>query len=334
MTKNSVTINGNVYDAKSGSILSARPSGRSPAAAASDFHNSTQKSRTLQRKYINKPRVIDSVASTSRSTQPRQLTVAERTPRIIHHSERVRAAQDTQRSTSITRFAKEPPVKHPDVADTPDIAPTTNHLEQVARQRQTAIKKQQQPRAVLPSQVIKQQAIQEATAKMVPRQQRKEIKPARNSLFWQRLVSVGSVTLAVLLIGAYFTYINMPALSTRVAAAQAGINASYPGYRPSGYSLDGPVAYQQGSVIMKFAANGSKENFTLAQTRSEWDSSAVLENYVKPKSNNKYSTTTTNGLTIYTYGTNAAWVNAGILYTVNGDAELAPEQVQKLATSL
>ena len=136
MTKNSVTINGNVYDAESGSILSARPSGRSPAAAASDFHNSTQKSRTLQRKYINKPRVIDSVASTSRSTQPRQLTVAERTPRIIHHSERVRAAQDVQRSTSITRFAKEPPVKHPDVADTPDIAPTTNHLEQVARQRQ------------------------------------------------------------------------------------------------------------------------------------------------------------------------------------------------------
>ena len=41
-----------------------------------------------------------------------------------------------------------------------------------------------------------------------------------------------------------------------------------------------------------------------------------------------------NGLTIYSYGTHAAWVNAGILYTVDGNAELAPEQIQKIAASL
>ena len=169
---------------------------------------------------------------------------------------------------------------------------------------------------------------------MLTRQQRKEFKPTKNPSLWRRLVSVGSTAIAVLLLGAYFTYINMPALSTRIAASQAGINASYPNYQPSGYSLNGPVAYQQGSVIMKFAANGSNENFTLAQTRSEWDSSAVLENYIKPKSRDKYTTTAANGLTIYSYGTHAAWVNAGILYTVDGNAELAPEQIQKIAASL
>ena len=169
---------------------------------------------------------------------------------------------------------------------------------------------------------------------MLTRQQRKEVKPTKNFSLWRRLVSVGSAAMAVLLLGAYFTYINMPALSTRIAASQAGINASYPNYQPSGYSLNGPVAYQQGSVIMKFAANGSNENFTLAQTRSEWDSSAVLENYIKPKSHDKYTTTAANGLTIYSYGTHAAWVNAGILYTVDGNAELAPEQIQKIAASL
>ena len=351
MTNNNITIKGNVYDAETGNILDAQRSARTPAAAASNFHSGTQKSHTLQRKYIKKqPRVIDSVAPVRVSTtagikensaaRSSQRLAAERStpPQIIRRSKRTRRVQDIRRSSNIAHFAKattttKPSVKHPATPETPDIAPTTNQLEQTARQRQ-AIIKQQQTRSVLPSQVIKQQAIQEATDKMLTRQQRKEVKPAKNTSLWRRLVSVGSTAIAVLLLGAYFTYINMPALSTRIAASQAGINASYPNYQPSGYSLNGPVAYQQGSVIMKFAANGSNENFTLAQTRSEWDSSAVLENYIKPKSRDKYTTTAANGLTIYSYGTHAAWVNAGILYTVDGNAELAPEQIQKIAASL
>ncbi len=351
MTNNNITIKGNVYDAETGNILDAQRSARTPAAAASNFHSGAQKSHTLQRKYIKKqPRTIDSVAPV-RATTPAgikensavrssQRLAAERStpPQIIRRSKRTRCVQDIRRSSNIAHFAKattatKPPAKRPATPETPDIAPTTNQLEQTARQRQ-AIIKQQQTRSVLPSQVIKQQAIQEATDKMLTRQQRKEVKPAKNLSLWRRLASVGSTAIAVLLLGAYFTYINMPALSTRIAASQAGINASYPNYQPSGYSLNGPVAYQQGSVIMKFAANGSNENFTLAQTRSEWDSSAVLENYIKPKSRDKYTTTAANGLTIYSYGTHAAWVNAGILYTVDGNAELAPEQIQKIAASL
>lgn len=350
MTNNNITIKGNVYDAETGNILDAQRSARTLAAAASNFHSGTQKSHTLQRKYIKKqPRTIDSVAPVRAATpagikensavRSSQRLVSERsTPQIIRRSKRTRRVQDIRRSSNIAHFAKattatKPPVKRPTTPETPDIAPTANQLEQIARQRQ-AIIKQQQTRSVLPSQVIKQQAIQEATDKMLTRQQRKEVKPAKNTSLWRRLVSVGSTAIAVLLLGAYFTYINMPALSTRIAASQAGINASYPNYQPSGYSLNGPVAYQQGSVIMKFAANGSNENFTLAQTRSEWDSSAVLENYIKPKSRDKYTTTAANGLTIYSYSTHAAWVNAGILYTVDGNAELAPEQIQKIAASL
>ena len=347
MTNNNITIKGNVYDAETGNILDAQRSARTPAAAASNFHSGTQKSHTLQRKYIKEqPRTIDSVAPVRAATpagikaRSSQRLAAERStpPQIIRRSKRTRRVQDIRRSSNIAHFAKattttNPSVKRPATPETPDIAPTANQLEQTTRQRQ-AIIKQQQTRSVLPSQVIKQQAIQEATDKMLTRQQRKEVKPTKNPSLWRRLVSVGSTAIAVLLLGAYFTYINMPALSTRIAASQAGINASYPNYQPSGYSLNGPVAYQQGSVIMKFAANGSNENFTLAQTRSEWDSSAVLENYIKPKSRDKYTTTAANGLTIYSYGTHAAWVNAGILYTVDGNAELAPEQIQKIAASL
>ena len=244
MTNNNITIKGNVYDAETGNILDAQRSARTPAAAASNFHSGAQKSHTLQRKYIKKqPRTIDSVApvraattagikesSASRSTQ--RLTAERSTPpQIIRRSKRARSIQGISRSSSIAHFAKtktadEQFAKRPTAPETPDIAPTANQLEQTARQRQ-AIIKQQQTRSVLPSQVIKQQAIQEATDKMLTRQQRKEVKPTKNFSLWRRLVSVGSAAMAVLLLGAYFTYINMPALSTRIAASQAGINASY-----------------------------------------------------------------------------------------------------------
>ena len=108
----------------------------------------------------------------------------------------------------------------------------------------------------------------------------------------------------------------MPSLSVRVAAAQAGVNATYPEYRPDGYGMSGAVAYSEGQVSMKFASNGGSENFTINQSKSNWDSSAVLDNYVKQKAGDNYITYNERGLTVYTYGSNAAWVNNGVLYTI------------------
>jgi hypothetical protein len=40
------------------------------------------------------------------------------------------------------------------------------------------------------------------------------------------------------------------------------------------------------------------------------------------------------GLTVYTYGSKAAWVNGGILYTLNGNAPLNSDQILKIASSM
>lgn len=149
-----------------------------------------------------------------------------------------------------------------------------------------------------------------------------------------RIMSVASASLALLLLGGYFTYLNMPSLSVRVAAAQAGVNASYPSYHPDGYSLNGPVAYTQGQVNMKFASNSGPQNFTVTQSKTSWDSSAVLDNYIKEKAGDNYITYDEHGLTIYTYGGNAAWVNGGVLYTITGDAPLSGDQIRHIATSM
>ena len=60
----------------------------------------------------------------------------------------------------------------------------------------------------------------------------------------------------------------------------------------------------------------------------------MLENHVIPHVGDNYTTESINGLTIYTYGPNAAWVNDGILYTVSGDARLSTDQIERIAISM
>ncbi len=160
--------------------------------------------------------------------------------------------------------------------------------------------------------------------------------PARQptARHWGRRLSIAGAMVALLAFGGYLTYHNMPAIATRMAAAQAGINASFPSYQPSGYSLAGGISQQQGSVLMKFAANAGPGTFTLTQSRSDWDSSAVLANYVLPSFGRNFATTTSRGLTIYSTHNAAAWVNGGILYTIKGNAPLSSEQVARIAASM
>jgi hypothetical protein len=159
-------------------------------------------------------------------------------------------------------------------------------------------------------------------------------KTTKKSKHHRRLTAVASAGLAITLLAGYLTYVNMPSLSVQVAAAQAGIAASYPSHQPTGYSLQGPVAYEDGQVTMKFSSNTNSEKFTLNQSRSTWDSSALLDNYVQQASNGKYQALQDSGLTIYTYGNDAAWVNGGVLHTISGDAQLSDEQVRQIATSM
>ena len=59
---------------------------------------------------------------------------------------------------------------------------------------------------------------------------------------------------------------------------------------------------------MNFKSNTGEHNYTINQVRSSWDSTALLDNYVSGKADGKYTPVTERGLTIYTYGDNAAWV--------------------------
>jgi hypothetical protein len=185
-----------------------------------------------------------------------------------------------------------------------------------------------------PSAIIKQEAVAEALQNAPSHSaNHKQVKQPKKRT--SRFVSLASASLALLLLGGYFTYINMPSLSVRVAAAQAGVNATYPEYRPDGYSLRGPVAYTEGEVLMKFAANAGPQTFSISQTKTNWDSAALEENYVAKESNGGYiDPYIERGLKIYIYDNNAAWINGGVLYKLTGDAPLSNDQIRRIATSM
>lgn len=200
------------------------------------------------------------------------------------------------------------------------------------------------PRSVLTRQSKKLAAAPRSKRRRLFTSKRRTNKPATSVVppparqpaahHWGRRLSIAGAMVALLAFGGYLTYHNMPAIATRIAAAQAGINASFPSYQPSGYSLAGGISQQQGSVLMKFAANAGPGTFTLTQSRSDWDSSAVLANYVLPSFGRNFATTTSRGLTIYSTHNAAAWVNGGILYTIKGNAPLSSEQVERIAASM
>lgn len=351
--KQTVTINGREYDARTGLPVTQEQARASRAALrnklqpvagpvkatpqqqpqktpqnAHTIHQKTQKSTTLNRQFAKKPAHH---AAANVTAQPRRAPFMDGVRPMRHN-------QDLQPAASQLNPQKKQPIIAPStqlITPRPAAKPATQVAPQhpaVAKAHKIQQTSKQPAQTAIPSaSVLKQAAINEALSN-APKQTVKQHKAHRP--FHSRIIGAVFGCMALVLFGGYFTYLNVPNLSVRVAAAQAGIDASYPGYRPDGYRLNGPVAYSEGQVRMQFAANTGSTNFTLNQSKSSWDSSALLENFIKKESKDEYSTSQEKGITIYNYGNNAAWVSGGILYTIEGDAPLSPDQIRKIATSV
>jgi hypothetical protein len=247
MSEQTITINGTVYDAHTGLPIGpakapVEKSNVSPVHhpqihPSQSVHHTIQKSQTLNRHIVQK----------------------KNTPAV-----KDQARPAIQKSPAITKFAPNPVgIKQQNTRVVSDFGPVAHPMVTKAHQQQStqvvaqpATLAKQAPK---PSQVIKQEAIKEALEKAPSHNAQEKTKKRSGKL--GRFASIGSVTLALILLAGYFTYLNMPSLSVRVAAAQAGVNASYPEYHPDGYSLSGAVAYSQGQVSMKFASNKEQLGF-------------------------------------------------------------------------
>ena len=177
---------------------------------------------------------------------------------------------------------------------------------------------------------MKNEAIEKALSnEIISNKKARRRQKKGGALRWLNTFSVG---FAVMLLGGYLTYLSMPNISIKMAAVQSGIDAKYPSYKPDGYALNGPIKFKSGEVSMKYAYADGSSGYTITQQKSGWNSSAVKEFFSEKHKNP--NTTMIDGLTIYSGGKEAAWVNGGILYQISGDANLSSSQIEKIATSL
>jgi hypothetical protein len=333
MTQHTITINGTVYDSLTGlpvtqnTITSATTpvnvARRTPIVPKPSLsaHQAAQKSLTLNRHAVTKKPAHTVVTKQHTTTHRPDIIRSSNIKKFAPHpvgAKQPAAPSHEPRSTAHTQAVIATP--HPVAARA------------IARQQQSQSvhRTSHTPATIKPSQTIKNEAIAAALAKEPVTKPHDQIKSQRQM---PRQLSIVSAGFALILLGGYFTYINMPNLSVRVAAAQAGIAATYPSYHPDGYRLNGPVAYTDGEVNMKFASNSGPQNYMISQKKSNWDSSAV-EQDINQKTSGSYTTSTVSGLTIYLYGNNASWVNGGILYSLAGDAPLSSDQIDHIATSM
>ena len=218
-----------------------------------------------------------------------------------------------------------------------DIGPQGHKLLDTTRARMAA---QAAPApARITAQERKDRAIQQALQRMQSAENTKEDfgeKKIKKQHYWQKKRFAVAMAMAIISIGllGYLVSLNLPDISVRVAAMQAGISNAYPSYVPSNYRLDGLVKEENGKITMNFK-NDIGKTFSLIEEKSSWDSTAVLANYVKKNWGDDYSIAKGQGLTIYISGSKAVWVNGGVLYIVDGEAaELNSSDLHDIAVSL
>lgn len=277
---------------------------------AMNAHRKVRRSTTLNRRYVKKPRLSGDV------------TVAvKRSPKVRHFA---------PVSISEESIAEE------------TIAPARHHqLQESANQKMRARKAiaeaaQTPTQTTMTAREIKEREIKKAitAANSISAKRQKEIKTTGQHFGFGRILLALSCAALVAFAIVYFVNLNMPDLSLRVAAMQTGISASYPGYVPRGYTTSS-ISSENKKVTLDFHNSNNDGSFTIIEEVSSWDSSALLANYVKEEFGENYTTIREQGLTIYASGSNATWVNGGILYKINAkDGVLSSKQIRSIAVSL
>ncbi|MBR2830830.1 hypothetical protein IKE83_00530 [Candidatus Saccharibacteria bacterium] len=181
---------------------------------------------------------------------------------------------------------------------------------------------------------MKEREISKAMNSAEKRAQKKPAKKERIRFgFGRILLALGCATAAVFAI-VYFVNLSAPDVSLKVAAMQSGIEAKYPNYVPRDFNLS-DITSESGKITMNFKNPTSGDAYTLVEEKSSWDSAALLTNFVKIEYGEDYTAVKEQGLTLYISGSNACWVNGGIVFKLKTTSgSLTKKQIRAIAVSL
>lgn len=347
-----ITINGRLYDAVTGLPVEAKKEALAPAKPTpKPALKPTAARKPATPRSTQNSTAVHSATTQRGATLSRRVTKKPAAPAKPIVRKPGRLMDVAPQSRSISHFAPHPVMEPAKKATIPAAKPVTPKAKATSRPTVDV------PARVHPtvSRALAKKPVAKPTAKPVTAKQVKDAqiekalaptpKPKRQPRKTKKMAWLSKRSRRLLIIAGFLVLIGLiifgiyrlvPSISVGVAASQAGVNATYPEFTPDGYNLKQPVEYSDGQVVLTFHSNSNDNSYTITQTRSSWDSSAVLDNVVKPKVGENYVTTKERGLTIYSYkdNTSATWVNGGVLYTIDSSSALSGDQVRKIATSL
>lgn len=361
-----IEINGKRYDALTGAIVhghgSAAHAKKAPARDGGSVHSmdgvvrqhsqhsrhahsahkaahrqpKPARSRTLMRHAVRKPahskptieqRSTPVTAAPSIAAQPAAAT-------LFSHgddSARIKRAKHIDKSSLVKRFSDFTTNTYQSVQAA--VKPTAMPVKQPPIEAEAAPVTHAKPK---PGEAMMRKALANAQSHQATPHKKAKLRhrTARKFGTSTKVISAAAACLAILLLGGFFAYQNVPNFAMRVAATRSGVNASLPGYKPAGFASKGKVQFSSGQVTVGFHSTTDSRSFTINQQNSEWTSEALLTNYVTGNSK-MYQTYEDQGRTIYIYdGSNATWVNSGVWYNITGNSNLNSEQLVRIATSM
>lgn len=303
---------------------------RDTPKTAANLHKKTIKTKTLMRNTVKRPSTIKnntaSIAISGLAQQPEHKIVhskiPERSLRASSIEKNVHVSRFATNTTTVTKKVENIPVKiapkkHNSSVDTPYIS------------------KQAPPISVKPvtkkSQDIFETAMQNATSH---RSTTIGGKKSHHKRTHDRIIKVGAIAAIIVVLGAFYTYNNVPNLALRSSSSRTGFAASVPKYKPTGFSLNRSVEYQPGRVVLSYNSRIDNRSFNVIQEKTTINNTDIPEQVLRGMQN-YYPIQTKEGNTIYVYNnSNATWVNNGIWYNIQGNANLSARQLLSVASSL
>lgn len=290
------------------------------------MHRGTQRSKTLVRSGVSKPLSLKNKGTGLFISSANRTRVSK-----INSSRAFRASQTSKASTvnKFQGYSNTPKTNTAPVPSRTAAVQTTQAVNAKSLPSLTTTVSHQNLERLL------DQALHRADAHKKAMQGKL---PGRN--WWQKVLdapkwaSLGSLALAIAILGGFFAWQNIPQVSMRLAANRANVAAAVPAYTPPGFSFSGPIEYSDKTVAIDYRANSDdSRKYVLTQQSSNETSPSLVANSL---SNNKVQTSQINGTTVYIYGdqNHATWVNHGVRYTIEDNAKLDTDQILKIVDSL
>ena len=305
--------------------------------SSSASHRRTQRSTTLNRKYVKKPSSSSNRSASVKSSESAALdSVAKRRADDLRRRQELAEKINRERLATLrSGRSLQPSVSAAAPAPTKQERPVISAprpLSATIEKNLAASGKDERS-----SKEIKDSAVQSAlksVASMNADSAPAALVSSKGSGFGVKRIALAFACAAVVVGIIGFTVSqSTPDLSVRVAAMQSGIDASYPGYVPRGYALSDIVS-EEGKLAMTFSASDGT-SFELSEEKSAWDNDTLETNYVKSTWGSNYTSIREQGITIYISGSNAAWTNGGIVYKLKASGNnLTKKQIKAIVTSL